>query len=114
MGRILRSVERASRAPEGQRWLDIPSYKLEHALAMSVNLFGDASGGIRNALDGTWLGHPLHPFLTGVPIGAWTTALVFDITAARAPVPGRTSRPREGRRRSLGIGVSEARRSRSR
>ncbi len=37
--------------------------------------------GFRHAkdfLNGTWLGHPLHPALTDVPIGAWTAALIFD------------------------------------
>ena len=33
---------------------------------------------VKNFLNGTWLGHPLHVILTDVPIGAWTTALVFD------------------------------------
>lgn len=32
----------------------------------------------KNALHGTWLGHPLHPVITDVPIGAWTTALALD------------------------------------
>lgn len=25
-----------------------------------------------------WLGHPLHPVLTDVPIGAWTSAAILD------------------------------------
>jgi nitrite reductase/ring-hydroxylating ferredoxin subunit/uncharacterized membrane protein len=33
---------------------------------------------IRDFLNGTWLGEPLHVVLTDVPIGAWTVALVFD------------------------------------
>ncbi len=33
---------------------------------------------IRNFLNGTWLGEPLHVGLTDVPIGAWTVALIFD------------------------------------
>ena len=33
---------------------------------------------IRNFLNGTWLGEPLHVVLTDVPIGAWTTAIFFD------------------------------------
>ena len=33
---------------------------------------------IRNFLNGTWIGEPLHIILTDVPIGAWTAALVFD------------------------------------
>jgi nitrite reductase/ring-hydroxylating ferredoxin subunit/uncharacterized membrane protein len=33
---------------------------------------------IRNSLNGTWIGEPLHVILTDVPIGAWTVALAFD------------------------------------
>lgn len=33
----------------------------------------------RNFLYGTWLGHPLHPLITDVPLGAWTAATVFDV-----------------------------------
>lgn len=33
---------------------------------------------IRNFLNGTWLGNPVHVVLSDVPIGAWTVALVFD------------------------------------
>lgn len=33
---------------------------------------------IRNFLNGTWLGEPLHVVLTDVPIGAWTIAIIFD------------------------------------
>jgi nitrite reductase/ring-hydroxylating ferredoxin subunit/uncharacterized membrane protein len=33
---------------------------------------------IRNFLNGTWLGEPLHVVLTDIPIGAWTLAMVFD------------------------------------
>ena len=34
---------------------------------------------IRNFLNGTWLGEPLHVVLTDVPVGAWTAAMVFDV-----------------------------------
>lgn len=33
---------------------------------------------VRNFLNGTWLGEPLHVVLTDVPIGAWTVAVTFD------------------------------------
>ena len=33
---------------------------------------------IRNFLNGTWLGEPLHVVLTDVPVGAWTVAMCFD------------------------------------
>ena len=35
----------------------------------------------KDFLNGTWLGHPLHPALTDIPIGAWTTTLVVDALA---------------------------------
>lgn len=34
---------------------------------------------LKDLLSGTWLGHPLHPLLTDVPIGSWTSAFVLDI-----------------------------------
>ena len=33
---------------------------------------------VQDFLHGTWLGHPLHPMLTDIPIGAWTFAAVLD------------------------------------
>ena len=36
---------------------------------------------------GRWLGHPLHPALSDLPIGLWTGAMVLDITD-RSPDPG--------------------------
>ncbi|MGH2976891.1 MAG: Rieske 2Fe-2S domain-containing protein [Gaiellaceae bacterium] len=39
---------------------------------------------VRDLLDGVWLGNPLHPALTDVPIGAWTTALVLDLAGSEA------------------------------
>ena len=33
---------------------------------------------VRNFLNGTWIGEPLHVILTDIPIGAWTAAFVFD------------------------------------
>ncbi len=33
---------------------------------------------MRNFLNGTWLGEPLHAVLTDVPVGAWTVAMAFD------------------------------------
>jgi nitrite reductase/ring-hydroxylating ferredoxin subunit/uncharacterized membrane protein len=35
----------------------------------------------KNLLNGTWLGHPLHPVLTDVPVGAWTVTCVLDMAA---------------------------------
>jgi nitrite reductase/ring-hydroxylating ferredoxin subunit/uncharacterized membrane protein len=34
---------------------------------------------LRSLLHGTWLGHPLHPLLSDLPIGALTVALILDL-----------------------------------
>jgi len=33
---------------------------------------------LKNLLHGTWLGHPLHPVITDIPVGAWSVALALD------------------------------------
>jgi nitrite reductase/ring-hydroxylating ferredoxin subunit/uncharacterized membrane protein len=38
-------------------------------------------------LNGTWAGHPLHPALTDVPIGAWTIVIALDLTALLFHLP---------------------------
>lgn len=35
----------------------------------------------RSFLRGEWLGHPLHPVLTDLPIGAWSAAMIFDLAS---------------------------------
>ena len=37
------------------------------------------AGPVKGVLSGTWLGHPLHPLLTDVPIGTWTSAMLLDL-----------------------------------
>lgn len=39
---------------------------------------------VRDVLDGVWLGAPLHPVLTDVPLGAWTAAAVLDVVGHEA------------------------------
>ncbi len=36
-------------------------------------------GRVKDALSGSWLGHALHPFLTDLPIGTWTSATLLDV-----------------------------------
>src|SRR3954466_15607761 len=40
---------------------------------------------LRDALHGVWLGHPLHPVLTDVPIGMWSAVAVLDIVPGTGP-----------------------------
>ncbi len=58
-------------------WLDKPAAAL-HKVYEPV--FGERGIPIlKDALYGTWLGHPLHPAVTDVPIGCWTSSLILDI-----------------------------------
>jgi nitrite reductase/ring-hydroxylating ferredoxin subunit/uncharacterized membrane protein len=38
---------------------------------------------VKDFLNGTWLGHPVHAALTDVPVGAMTVAIVLDIIGQR-------------------------------
>jgi nitrite reductase/ring-hydroxylating ferredoxin subunit/uncharacterized membrane protein len=63
----------ASRFAVAQRWTDPLAARLQPLIRRAVS-----APPIRNFLDGVWLGAPLHPALTDVPVGAWTTALLLD------------------------------------
>ncbi len=52
--------------------------KLQKLMQEAFSSGGAGGQKLKNLLNGTWLGEPLHVILTDVPIGAWTTALVFD------------------------------------
>jgi uncharacterized membrane protein len=47
-------------------------------------------------------GHPLHPALVAVPIGAWVASLVFDVASHLADSPAALA---EGSRWLIGLGV---------
>jgi nitrite reductase/ring-hydroxylating ferredoxin subunit/uncharacterized membrane protein len=59
---------------EGASWLDAPSKALAGAVDRALG-----PGRAKDTLSGTWLGHPLHPVLTDVPIGAWTSVAALDV-----------------------------------
>ncbi len=85
---IRTTADRAVHAVEGQRWLDQPGYRLERMMALGFNLLGERGRRLQSALHGTWLGHPIHPALTDVPLGAWTAGLVLDGVDMIAPRSG--------------------------
>lgn len=65
-------------AIEQQRWLETVSAQVQPAITRTFAAGGPLGRTVKNFLHGTWLGHPLHPVLTDIPLGAWTTALVLD------------------------------------
>ena len=40
-------------------------------------------GRLKDLLSGTWLGHPVHPLLTDIPIGSFTSATILDLLGGR-------------------------------
>jgi nitrite reductase/ring-hydroxylating ferredoxin subunit/uncharacterized membrane protein len=46
-------------------------------------------GRIRDALHGVWLGHPVHPVLVQLPVGAWLSASALDLLVPRADTAAR-------------------------
>jgi uncharacterized membrane protein len=60
---------------EQQPWLAELGETLQPAVRDVLDNLGDD---VRDLLHGKWLGHPLHPVLTDIPVGAWTAALMLD------------------------------------
>jgi nitrite reductase/ring-hydroxylating ferredoxin subunit/uncharacterized membrane protein len=54
--------------------LDRAARPLAQAVARRVR-----PGALKDALTGKWLGHPLHPLLTDIPIGSLTSATLLDL-----------------------------------
>jgi uncharacterized membrane protein len=40
-------------------------------------------GAPKDVLSGAWLGHALHPIMSDIPIGAWTSSVLLDWTGGR-------------------------------
>jgi hypothetical protein len=59
---------------ERQHWLEPLADRLQALLTDGVAAADPAGQQVANALHGVWLGHPLHPVLTDVPLGFWTAA----------------------------------------
>ena len=55
---------------------------------------------LKDALSGTWLGHPVHPMLTDLPIGFWTSAFVLDFLGGKSS--------RRAAQRLVGLGILSA------
>jgi nitrite reductase/ring-hydroxylating ferredoxin subunit/uncharacterized membrane protein len=72
--------------------LDPPAQKL---LDLADKLI--KTGRARDALSGTFLGHALHPLLTDLPIGSWTSAVILDNFGGRES--------ERAARRLIGLGI---------
>ena len=68
--------------------LDGPSNLVLRAVGAAYRLLGPIGRPIQGFLNGTWIGHPLHPMLTDVPVGAWSVVLLLDLIGVAAPNSG--------------------------
>src|SRR3954452_9444549 len=70
------TLDFAERLAASQTWLDGVSDRVQPIVREAV-----AKTGRRGAdlLDGVWLGAPLHPALTDVPVGALSAAVALDV-----------------------------------
>ena len=60
-------------------WLDPLAERVQGILAQAVQQGGPTARRVKDFLNGTWLGHPLHPVLTDAAVGAWFTGAVLDL-----------------------------------
>ena len=61
-----------------QQWLEDAGEAIQPVILNAFKAGGKTGNDIKNFLHGKWLGHALHPLITDVPIGAWTTAVALD------------------------------------
>lgn len=87
----------AERVIEGMPWLDPVGDALQGAVQRAVQNGGEGAVAVKDALHGRWLGHPLHPALVALPLGAWTTTVVLDLAGMES-----------GADLSLGLGIMGA------
>ena len=74
------SLEFAKRLADTAPWLDRCAETVQPRVRSALV----SRPWLHDALGGTWLGAPLHPALTDVPVGAWTAAFGIDLVSTRA------------------------------
>jgi nitrite reductase/ring-hydroxylating ferredoxin subunit/uncharacterized membrane protein len=72
------ALARVAAQPE----LDRITKPLGEAVVAAYRNAGGVGMAVKNAFHGVWLHHPLHPALTSIPLGAWTTTVALDAKAA--------------------------------
>jgi nitrite reductase/ring-hydroxylating ferredoxin subunit/uncharacterized membrane protein len=88
--------ETITAAIEGLAGLDPVAEPLQQAVRAAI----PEGSELKDVLSGSWLGHPLHPPLTDVVIGAWTSALLLDVFSGE--------RGRDAADQLVGVGVLAA------
>jgi nitrite reductase/ring-hydroxylating ferredoxin subunit/uncharacterized membrane protein len=92
---VRRLLARWVRSIESDARLDGLGDRLTGAIGQAI-----PAGAVKDGLSGVWLGHALHPMLTDLPIGFWTSAMALDVFG------GRTGR--DDARRLVALGLLSA------
>ena len=71
-------AEQIARTVGDQQWLDGVASQLQEGIRKLFESGGRGGRQAKNLLHGSALGHPLHPALIALPVGAWTLAAIFD------------------------------------
>src|SRR5262245_22397647 len=79
MNEITNRVRQVVDKIEGAAALDAPAAAIEPLVAKMTR-----SATVKSLLSGTPTGHRLHPMLTDIPIGCWTSASTLDLLAPRS------------------------------
>ena len=62
---------------EQQDWMDPLANEIHTFVSDTFTKSGERGRKLKDFLNGTWLGHPVHPILTDVAIGSWVAAEAF-------------------------------------
>lgn len=78
-------------AVEGQTWLDRLADPIQKWVKSNTSSPGLEK--FKDILRGTWFGHPVHPMLTDIPIGSWTSTMLLDFVwlASESPEVARAA-----------------------
>jgi len=78
------TIERLPHAIEGSEAVDrlLPPFGKLSGAVLRTRSVADVLEGV------PWLGHPLHPMLTDLPIGMWTSAVALDLLGGEAAEAG--------------------------
>lgn len=73
------NVNKAIGLAESPKWIENSAQAIQPAVLKAFKRAGKTGTLTKDFLHGKWLGHPLHPILTDIPLGAYTVTAVMDV-----------------------------------
>lgn len=72
------NIDKIINYAESPEWIENVAESIQPVVLNAFESMGNTGKAVKNFLHGTWLGHPLHPLLTDIPLGAYTTVAIMD------------------------------------